>query len=143
MLMQGRSHSLSDHGAVYRALIALAWVVMVLLSGSTPARLAGNDWLTRHSDDRVEQIAAPNQTAAPTARLDIRFAEDLLDEGVEFVEPTDDDETKRGLLRLGAVLRLYVNAFDGQSGLFQSSADRAAQTPFHVLAFSSRGSPSA
>lgn len=141
--MQGRSHSLSDYGAVHRALIALAWVVMVLLSGNSPARLAGTDWQTRHSDDRVEQIAAPNQTAAPTARLGIRFAEDLLDEAVEFAEVTDDDGTKRALLLSGVVLRLDLTAFEAQTGFSPSSADRAAQTPFHVLAFSSRGSPSA
>src|SRR5688572_9424169 len=92
-------------------------------------------WLTRQIDDRVEQIEAPNHTAVPMVRLDIRCAEDLREEVVELAEPTDDDETEHCLLRLD------VAAFGSQKGLYVSSVDRAlALTPFRLLAFSSRGS---
>lgn len=94
-------------------------------------------WLTRQIDDRVEQIEAPNHTAVPMVRLDTRFAEDLREEVIELAEPTDDDETEHCLLRLG------VAAFGSQTGLYESSAGRAALTLFRLLAFSSRGSPSA
>ena len=134
--MQSRSHSPSDHSAFHLALIAFVCVVMVLLSGSSPTRLAGTDWLTRQIDDRVEQIEAPNRTAVPMVRLDIPFAEDPLEEVVELAEPTDDDDTEHCLLRLD------VAAFGSQTGLYESSADRAP-TPFRLLVFSSRGSPSA
>lgn len=134
--MQSRSHSLSDHSAFHRALIAFVCVVMVLLSGSSPTRLASTDWPTRQIDDRVEQIEAPNHTAVPMLRLDIRFAEHLLDKLVEPDEPTDDDETKN------YVLLRSVAAFGSQTGFYESSADRAL-TPFRLLTFSSRGSPSA
>ena len=132
--MQGRPHSLSDHSAFHRALIAFVCVAMVLLCGSSPTRLAGTD--SRQIDDRIEQIEAPNHTAVPMVRLDIRFAEDLLEEVVELAEPTDDDETKHYLLRLG------VAVLGSQPGLYESSADRAL-TQFRLHAFSSRGSPSA
>ena len=115
---------------------------MVLVTGSSPTRLAGTDRLTRQSDDRVEQIEAPNQTAAPMARLDSRFAEDLLDDVVELAEAREDDETKHCLLQSDAVQQLDVPALSSQTGLYESSADRAV-TRFRLRAFSSRGSPSA
>lgn len=74
--------------------------------------------------------------------LDIRYAEGLHQEVVELPEPTDDDESKRCLLRLGAVLPLDVPAFGRETGLYESAADRAL-TPFRLRAFSPRGSPSA
>jgi hypothetical protein len=134
--VQSHSHSRSDHSAFHRALIAFVCVAMALLSGSSPAPLAGADWLTRQIHDRVEQVQAPNHTAVPTVRLDIGVAEELLDESVELAEPADDDETKHYLLPLDA-----VSAFLSQTGLYESSADRAL-TPFRLRAFSSRGSPS-
>jgi len=80
---------------------------MVLLSGSSPARLAGTDWLTRQIDHRVEQIEAPNHTAVPMVPLRIRLAERrFLKEVVELAEPRDDDETKHRLLLLNVILRL-------------------------------------
>jgi hypothetical protein len=94
-------------------------------------------WLTRQIDDRVEQIEVPNHTAVPMVRLDIRFAEDLREEVVELAEPTDEDETKHYILRSDLV------AFASPTGLHESSADQAALTSFRLLAFSSRGSPSA
>jgi hypothetical protein len=141
-VVQGRSHSLSDYGAFHLALIAFICVVMVLLSGSSPTRLAGTDWLTRQFDDRVEQIEAPNHTPVPMVSLDIRFAEGPHEEVAELLESTDDDETERCLLRLDAALRLDVPAFVSQTGLYESSANRAL-TPFRLRAFSSRGTPSA
>lgn len=74
--------------------------------------------------------------------LDIRFAERFHQEVVELLEPTDDDETKRCLLRLGVVLPIDVPAFGRETGLYESAADRAL-TPFRLRAFSPRGSPSA
>lgn len=134
--MQGRSHSLSDHSAFHRALIAFVCAVVVLLSGSSPNRLAGTEWLARQIDHRVEQIQAPNHTAGPMI-LEIRLAADAIEELVELAELTDDDETKDYVLRLG------VAAFgsEGQTGLYESSADRAL-TPFRLRAFPTRGSPS-
>ena len=134
-VVQGRSHSLSDHSVFHRALIAFVCVVMVVLSGSSPTQLAGADSLTRQIDDRVGQIEAPNHTAVPVACLDIRLAEDPIEDVVEFAEPTDDDETKHYLLRSG------VAAFGSQTRLYESSADRAL-TQFRLHAFPSRGSPS-
>jgi len=55
---------------------------------------------SRQIDHCVEQIEAPNHTAVPMVRLDIRFAEDLREEVVELAEPTDDDEAEHCLLRL-------------------------------------------
>lgn len=140
--VQGRSHSISDHGAFHLALIACVCVLMALLSGSSPTRLAGTDWLTRPIDDRVEQIEAPNDTAAPMVSLDIPFAEGLHKEVVELTERTDDDETERCRLRLDVVLPLDVPTFGSQARLYESSADRAL-TPFRLRALSTRGSPSA
>ena len=139
--MPSRSHSLSDHSA-FLALIAFVCVVMGLLSGSPPTRLAGTDWPTRQIDDRVEQIDAPNHTAVPMVCLDIRFAEDLPNELVEPAEPTDDDETDEDETK-HYILRSDLAAFGSPTGLYESSADRAALTRFQLLAFSSRGSPSA
>ena len=68
--------------------------------------------------------------------LDTGFVEDFCDELVEPAEPTDDDETKHYLPRSG------VAALGSPSGPYESSADRAP-TPFRLLAFSSRGPPSA
>ena len=48
----------------------------------------------RQIEDCVEQIEAPNHTAVPMVRLDIRFTD------VELAEPRDDDETEHRLLRL-------------------------------------------
>jgi hypothetical protein len=140
--MPSRSHSLSDHSALHLALIAFVCVVMGLLSGSPPTRLAGTDWPTRQIDDRVEQIEAPNHTAVPMVCLDIRFAEDLPNELVEPAEPTDDDETDEDETK-HYILRSDLAAFGSPTGLYESSADRAALTRFQLLAFSSRGSPSA
>lgn len=135
--MQGRSHSLSDHSAFHRALIAFVCAVVVLLSGSSPNRLAGTEWLARQIDHRVEQIKAPGHAALPMARLEIRLAADAIEELVELAELTDDDETKDYVLRLG------VAAFGSESptSLYESSADRAL-TPFRLRAFPTRGSPS-
>jgi len=99
-------------------------------------------WLTRQIDDRVEQIEAPNHTAVPMVRLDIGFAEDLHEELVELAEPTDDDETDEDETK-HYILRSDLAAFGSPTGLYESSADRAALTRFQLLAFSSRGSPSA
>ena len=140
--MPSRSHSLSDRSAFHLALIAFVCVVMGLLSGSPPTRLAGTDWPTRQIDDRVEQIEAPNHTAVPMVRLDIGFAEDLHEELVELAEPTDDDETDEDETK-HYILRSDLAAFRSPTGLYESSADRAALTRFQLLAFSSRGSPSA
>lgn len=139
--MQGRSHSISEHGAFY-ALIACFCVVMALLSGSSPTRLASTDRLTRSINDRVERIEAPNRTAVQMVSLDFRFAEGLHEEVAELSETTDDDEIERCLLVLDAVLRLDVPTFGSQTGLYESPADRA-RAPFRLRAFSGRGSPSA
>lgn len=136
-VVEGRSHSLRDHRAFHLALIAFVCVVVVLFSGSSSTRVAGTDWLTRQLDDCVEQFEARDHTPVPMLRLDTRFAEHLLDKLVEPDEPTDDDETKNYVL-----LRSDVAAFGSQTGLSESSADRAL-TPFRLLAFWSRGSPSA
>lgn len=136
--MQRRSHSLSDHGAFYLALIAFVCGVMVFFSGSSLTRLAGTDWLTRQIDDRVERIEAPNHIAVPMVALDTRFAESLHKEVVDLPETTDDDEFEYCILRLDVVPPLDVAA----CGLYESSVDRAL-TPFRLRAFSTRGSPSA
>lgn len=135
MDVQGRPHSLSSLGAFHFALIAFVCAAMALLSGSVPAHPVGADGLTRQVCDRVEQVPGLNHATAPVSRLDIRFAEDLLEEGVELAEPTDDDETKHYLPRSG------VAAFKSQAGLYETSVDRAV-TRFRLRAFSSRGSPS-
>jgi len=135
--VQSRSHSLSDHRAFHLALMAFVCVVLGLLSGSSPARLAGTDWATRQIDDRVEKIAAPNHTAASMVCLDIGFEDGLLKDVVELAEPTDEDETKH------YILRSDLASFGSPTAPYESSADRAAITPFRLLAFSSRGSPSA
>jgi len=137
--MQSRPHSLSDHSAFHLALIAFVCVVMVLLSGSSPTRLAST---TRQIDHRVERIEAPNHTAVPMVSLDTRTSEGLHDQVGELPERTDDDETERCLLRLIVALRLDVPAFGSQTDLNELSADRAL-TPFRLRAFSSRGTPSA
>lgn len=137
--MQGPSHSLSDHRAIHLALFAFVCVLMVFLSGSSPTPLAGTDWLTRQIDNSVEQFEAPNQTAVPTASLEIRLAEGLHDQVVDLLEPADDDESKHCLQ---VVRRLNLAPFGSQMGLRESSADRAL-SPFRLRAFSSRGSPSA
>ena len=135
-VVPSRSHSFCGHRGFHSALIAFVCVVMVLLSGSSPTRQMGTDWTTRQIDDRVEQAQTPNQPTVPMLRLDIRFAEDLLDELVEPDEPGDDDESKND------VLRSDVAAFGSQTGLYESSPNRAL-TRFRLRAFSSRGSPSA
>lgn len=114
---------------------------MALLSGSSPTQLAGTDRLTRQIDDRVEQIAAPNHPAVPMAPLGIRSAEGFLVEAVELLEPTED-ETKHYLTRLDVALRTDVAALGSETGLYESSAERAL-TPFRLRAFPGRGSPSA
>ena len=140
--MQSRSRSLSDHSAFHLALIALVCVVISLLSGSSPTHLSGTDWPTRQIDDRVEQIEAPNQTAARMVCLDTRFAEDFPERLVEPTDPTDDDETDEDETK-DYILRSDLAAFGSPTGLYESSAHLSAPTPFRLLAFWSRGSPSA
>ena len=137
-----RSHSPSDHRGFHPALAAFVCVVMGLFSGSFPTRLVGADWPTRQIDDRVEQIEAPNHTAGQMVCLDIRFAEDLPDELIEPDEPTDDDETDENETK-NYIRRSDFAAFRSPTGLYELSADRAAPTPFRLLAFSTRGSPPA
>jgi hypothetical protein len=139
--VQGRPHSLSDHGAYHRVLIAFACGLITLLSFGSPARPAGSSGLTRQFDNRVEQIEAPDPTPVSMVPFDARFAENLHQEVAEPPEPTDDDETCRCLLRLGVVLQFDLPAFGIQSGLDESSAGRE-RTPFRLRAFSGRGSPS-
>jgi len=67
--------------------------------GCETARIIGR-MASRQFDDRVEQIEAPNDTAVPMVRVDIRFAEDPLEELVELAQLTDDNETEHCLLRL-------------------------------------------
>jgi hypothetical protein len=133
VVMTGRFHRLRDHGAVHLALIAFVCFVTVLLSGSAPAQLAGTDWLARQIDNRVEQIEAPDHTAAPMAPLDIRATEGPLSnsEQGDLPELTDDDETEYCLLRLD------VAALGSQSGRYESSADRAL-IRLRLRAFSTR-----
>jgi len=135
-VVQGRSHSISDHAAFRLALFAFACVLMVLISGGSPARLAGADWLTRQIDDRVEQIEAP------MVSLDLLSVESLPEEVAEVTESTDDDETERRHLPLEVALRFDLAVLESQTGLSESSAARAL-TPFRLRAFSTRGSPSA
>jgi hypothetical protein len=136
--MQRRSHNFSGNSAFHLALIAFVCVVFVLLSGSSPTRLADTDWPARQINDRVEQIEALNHTTGPMLGLDIRFADHVLDyKSIEPDEPADDHETKHYIL-----LRSDVAAIGSQTSLYEWSADRAL-TPFRLLAFWSRGSPSA
>lgn len=135
----GRSNSLSGHGAFHCALIAFACVVILFLSVSSPAQLAGTDWLTRQIEDRAERVEALNQTAVQMVSLDSQFAENLLE---EVAEPADDDETKYCSLQLDVILRLDVASLGSRTSLYESSPDRAL-TQFRLRAFSSRGSPSA
>jgi len=142
--VQGRLHSLSDRCAFYLALIAFACVAMVPLSGSSPTPLAGTDWLTTQIHQRVEPIEAPDHSAAASKScyVDLRLAEGLHQEEVEVLEPTEDDETERRLLRSDLVPRLDAPILRSETGLYESPADRAP-TSFRLLAFSTRGSPSA
>ncbi|MBL8211300.1 MAG: hypothetical protein JNK87_11340 [Bryobacterales bacterium] len=138
--MQSRSHSLS-FSAFPVALIAFVCVVMGLLSGGSPTPLAGTDWPTGQT--RVERIEAPNSTAVPMLSSDIRFADDIHEEVAELADPMDDeadeDETKHYALRSDlATFRSPI-----PTGRNEAAADRAALTPFRLLAFSTRGSPSA
>lgn len=139
--MRSGSHSLSNHRALHLALIAFVCVVMGLLSGSSPTRLAGADWPARQIDDRVEQMESPNYAAVPMVCLETRAAEDFPEELAEPAESrddeTDEDETR------SYILRSDLAAFRSQTGLHDSPADRAAPTPFRLLVFSTRGSPSA
>lgn len=135
--MQNRSHRLGDCSAFHLALIAVVCVVMGLLSGSSPTRLAGTDWPTRQIDHRVDQIEAPNHTAVPMVWLDVRFADDVPDNLVELTDPTDDDEIKE------CIPRSELAAFKRPTGLHELQDDRATLTPFRLLAFPTRGSPSA
>ena len=137
--VQGRSFSFSDRSALRLALIAFAYVLVVLLGGSSPARLAGADWLDRQIDDRIEQIKAPNHTALPTGSLAMRSADDLHEEMVEVLEAVEEDETDHSLLE---VPRLEFSPFGIRKGLYESSANRVI-TVFRLRVFSGRGSPSA
>lgn len=130
--MQRRSHSLSDHSALHLALITFVCVVMGLLSGSAPT-LAG----TIH--DRVEQIESANHTAVPMVCHD-RFAQDLPEVLAEAADPTDEETVEEETKEY--ILRSDLAAFISPTGLHESPSDRAALTPFRLLAFSSRGSPS-
>lgn len=118
---------------------------MILLSSSSPTLLAGSGWLAgadglaRQIDDRVEQIEAPNLSTVPAIPPAIRLSDDLHEEVVEILEPTEEDETEHSFLE---VRRIDVSPFSSQTGLCELSVDRA-QTPFLLLAFPSRGSPSA
>jgi len=138
--VQGRSYSFSDRPAFRLALIAFAFVLVVLLGGSTSARLVGADWLDRQIDDRIEQIKAPNDTAVPIGSLAIRSADDLHEEMAELLEAIEEeDETDHSLLE---VPRFALVPFAIRKGLYESSAHRAI-TAFRLRVFSGRGSPSA
>lgn len=138
-VVQGRPHSLSGRSAFHLALIAFTCAVMALLSVGSPTGLAGTDRLTRQIDHRAGQVGAPNHTAVATVHLSLRCAEGIHEQVVELTEPADEDDTDHYLLE---VLRLAIVPFESQTGLSESSADRAV-TPFLLRAFSSRGSPSA
>jgi hypothetical protein len=145
-VVQGPSHSLSDHSAFHVARIAWVCLVLGLLSGSSPTEVAGTNWLTRQLDHRVEQIEAPRHTAVPLVPRDIRLVEGHLVEGhhgeiVETAELTDGDQREHCLLPF-EFLRLNVVALASQTGLYESPDDRAL-TPFRLRGFSTRGSPSA
>ena len=139
MGMQSSSRSRSDHSALRFALIAFVCVVTGLLIGISPSCLAGTDGPARQIDNRVQQIEALNHPPVPMIFPAIRFAKGLHQ---ELAEATDDDETERCLVRFDGVLPLHIPAFAAETGLDQSSADRAL-TPFRLRAFSTRGSPSA
>ncbi len=132
--VQSRSHSRGDHSAFHLALIALVCVVIALFSGSSPTPLSGTDSPTLHASHRVGQIEATHHTAEPTLHLDTRFRDQLFDKLVEPDESTDDDDDY-------VLVRSDIPAVSGQTSLYASSASRAL-TPFRLLAFSTRGSPS-
>ncbi len=138
-VVQGRSFSFSDRLAFRLALITFAYLLVVLLGGSSPARLAGADWLDRQIDDRIEQIKAPNHTAVPMGSLAIRSADDLHEETVELLEAIEEDETDHSLME---VPRFEFAPFGIRKGLYGSSAYRAISS-FRLRVFSGRGSPSA
>ncbi len=139
-IVQGRPHSLSGRSAFLLALIAITCVVLALLSVSSPTGLAGTDRLPQQIDHRAAHAGAPNHTAvAMVHHLSLRCAEGIHEQVVELTEPADEDDSDHYLLE---VLRLSVVPFESQTGLSESSADRAV-IPFLLRAFSSRGSPSA
>lgn len=134
--MPGHSRSLRDHTAFPIALIAFACAVIGLLGGVSPARSAGIDGTALQSNHRVAHIEALDHAAVPAVSLESCSVKDPLEEVVELVESTDDDESEY------CHLRVQVAAFGIQPGRYKSSAERAlAQTPFRLRAFSNRGSP--
>jgi hypothetical protein len=135
--MRSRPHSLSKPSAIHFALTAFVCVVMGLLLGSSPIRVMGTDLPIHQMGNGFEQIEAEHHTAVPTGSFDIRFTEDLPEEFVELTESTDDDETDYCFQRLDAA------AFRSPTGLYESSTNLEAPTSFRLLAFPSRGSPSA
>lgn len=142
------SHSISKYSACYLALTAFVCVVVGLLSGSAPALLAGTDWSTRQFNNLVAQIEAPNHTASPIVCLDSRLAGDVPNQlMVEPASPADDDEADEDEAdedeTKSYILPSHLAAFRSPTSPYESSAARAALTPFRLLAFSNRGSPSA
>lgn len=132
--MQSRSDSSSEFRAFHLALIAFVCVAIGLLSGGSSAQL--------QFDKHVEQLTASNQTGVPHTYLDISFAEDLPDQLVEPAGTLDEDETDEDETK-NYILRSDCAAFKSPTSLYKSPADRAEPTPFRLLAFSNRGSPSA
>jgi hypothetical protein len=131
--MQSRSDSRSDFRAFHFALIAFVCLAIGLLSGGSA---------TWPSNERFEPLAASDQAAIPNTYLDIAFADDLPDQLVDTAGPLDEDdrdedETKHYVLHSDSA------AFKSPATLYKSPADRTALTPFRLLAFSNRGSPTA
>lgn len=139
--MQKRSRGLGDHSAFHLALIAVVCIVMGLLSGSSQSRLAGTDWPTRQTDDRVEQIEAPNHIAVRMVCLDIRSAQELPELLAEPADPLDEETVEEETKNY--ILQSDLAAFRSPTSVHELPADRAAPTPFRLLAFANRGSPSA
>lgn len=111
---------------------------MGLLSSNVPASTPPLNQL----ENRLERIEALNLTVAPEVCFDIVVVEDLPDRMVEAAEPVDDEETDED------ETKKYIHGSDfatiaGPAGLHESSPNQAAPTPFRLLAFSNRGSPSA
>lgn len=139
--MENRSRGPSDHSAFHLALMAVVCVVMGLLSGSSPSLLAGTDWPTRQIDDGVEQIEAPNHIPVRMVCLDIRSGPELPEVLAEPADPLDEETVEEETKNY--ILQSDLAAFRSPTSVHELPADRAAPTPFRLLAFANRGSPSA